>query len=89
MPHTLAQYTYTLSLLQVNLTSDPAVPPSPSQTLRLPILALRLSRGHFFPFCLVLNCLPQPHVFILDFRDLIFLAKYPLLRGRAAGDHWM
>lgn len=86
MPYTLCTPThshFSKSTPQMTLC------PSFAQTERLPVLALRLSRGHFFPFCLVLNCLPQPHVFILGFRDLIFLAKYLLLSFRGAGDHWV
>lgn len=39
----------------------------------------------FFPFCLVLSRLLQPHLPILDFRNLFFFTKSPLLGGRAAG----
>lgn len=40
---------------------------------------------HFFPPCLVLSRLLQPHLPILDFRNLLFFTKSALLGGRAAG----
>lgn len=68
----------------IRLTVLPPLPLTRPDLTSLPFGFKRL-QVLFFPFCLVLSRLLQPHLPILDFRNLFFFTKSPFLGGRAAG----